>query len=90
TAKEEEFNKQMSRQQIAVEWSFGEILQTWYFYKLQLGFSPIGAYYAVSVLLTNLHVCYYGSKSAHRFGVDPPTAREYIHPEMEWPLVSLE
>jgi hypothetical protein len=48
TADEEQFNKQMSKKRIAVEWSFGEILQTWHFvshkYKLQLGLSPIGAY----------------------------------------------
>jgi hypothetical protein len=94
TPAEQEFNTQMSKKRIAVEWSFGEILQRWHFvshkYKLQLGLSPIGAYYAVSVLLSNLHVCYYGSKSSRKFGINPPTAREYIHPEVECPPLELD
>jgi hypothetical protein len=31
TPAEQEFNTQMSKKRIAVEWSFGEILQRWHF-----------------------------------------------------------
>ena len=67
---------------MAVEWGFGKVMQLFQFTNLKLmlkyGLSPIASYYFVSVLLTNCHTCYFGSKAAILFQCSPPNVREYF------------
>jgi hypothetical protein len=83
------FNKHMASMRMSVEWGFGEQLMKWHFiahkYNLKVGLSPIGAYYSVTVLLCNLHVCLNGSAVSRKFGLNPPSIREYLHPDVPSP-----
>jgi len=71
------FNAYMAKQRMAVEWGFGKVMQLFQFTNLKsnmkYGLSPISCYYLVSVLLTNCHTCYYGSKTGTTFFCDPPS-----------------
>jgi hypothetical protein len=96
TAEETCTNEEMSEKHIASVWGFGEFPATWHYvslsheYKRQQGLSAVSVNYAVSVLLANLHVCYHGSEVGLRFGLDPPLAREYLHPELPCPPLILD
>lgn len=84
TVIEKDFNEAMSGLRIAVEWGFGEVIQTWAFldfYKnLKIGLQPVGTYYAVGTLLTNCRVCLgLGGKVSDFFGVPPPSLEEYLN-----------
>jgi hypothetical protein len=72
----------MSGLRISVEHAFGKIMNYWAYtgYKrgMKIGISPVGAYYIVSVLLSNTHTCIYGSQMASQFGLSPPTPEEYL------------
>ena len=82
TVEEQEFNRDMSAVRIAVEWSFGKIIQ--YFSYLdfrkhqKILLQPIGKYYLVGTLLTNCHTCLYGSQTTSYFGVEPPSLETYL------------
>ena len=62
TPAEGPFNKYISQQRMSVEWGFGKSLMQWAFlgHKLnfKVGLSPVGSYYAVCILLANVHTCY--------------------------------
>ena len=77
TEGESVFNTYMAKQRMAVEWGFGKMMQLFQFTNLKsnmkYGLSPISCYYLVSVLLTNCHTCYYGSKTSTMFFCDPPS-----------------
>ncbi|RPA98204.1 hypothetical protein L873DRAFT_1688524, partial [Choiromyces venosus 120613-1] len=45
----------------------------------KVGLSPIGAYYAICILLSNVHTCYWGSAMGVRFNCNPPSIYEYLH-----------
>ena len=64
TQEEKTFNAKISGYRIAIELSFGKVVNLWSFIafknRLQIVLSPIDSYYAMSVLLTNLHTCLYG------------------------------
>ena len=83
TPAERQFNKHMSRQRMSVEWGFGKALMQWGFlgHKLnfKVGLSPVGSYYAVCILLANVHTCYWGSATSVKFDCQPPTIFEYLH-----------
>jgi len=83
TIAERQFNKHMARQRMSIEWGFGKALMQWGFigHKLnfKVGLSPVGAYYAVCILLTNVHTCYYGSATGVKFNCLPPSIYEYLH-----------
>jgi len=85
TQEEKTFNAKMSGYRIAIEHSFGKVVNLWSFIAfkngLQIGLSPIGSYYAIAVLLTNLHTCLYGSQIALHFEVVPPSVDSYLNLE---------
>ena len=76
TQEESIFNAYMAKQRMAVEWGFGKVMQLFQFTNLKsnmkYGLPPISCYYLVSVLLTNCHTCYYGSKTSTTFLCNPP------------------
>lgn len=83
TTDEAVFNAYMAKQRMSVEWGFGKITQYFEFNNIRknmkIGLSPVGAYFFTSVLLTNCHTCYYGSKTGFSFECSPPSIREYFH-----------
>lgn len=85
TQEEKAFNAKMSGYRIAIEHGFGKVVNLWSFIAfkngLQIGLSPIGAYYAIAVLLTNLHTCLYGSQISLHFKVMPPSVDSYLNLE---------
>jgi len=81
--KQRHVNFAWSRQRVAVEWSFGEIVGLWQTLNCFVFQQPqqrmIAAWYLVSALLTNCFACMYQtSKAAIHFGVAPPTIEEYL------------
>ena len=69
------FNKRMSVDRECVEWGFGKISGNFAFLdfkkNLKLLLQPVGCYYLVGSLLTNVHTCLYGSQTSSYFGMDP-------------------
>lgn len=59
-------NKLISKIQISVEWSFGNIIQQFAFNdfkkNLKLNLQPVSKYYLVSILFMNIRTFYYGSE----------------------------
>ncbi|PWW72282.1 hypothetical protein C7212DRAFT_228554, partial [Tuber magnatum] len=70
---------------VAIEYSFRKVSKLWSFIAfkngLQIGLSPVGMYYAVAVLLTNLYTCLYGSQISLQFNVVPPSIDSYLNSE---------
>jgi hypothetical protein len=68
-----------------VEWGFGAITKAWQsldFATLQKPQrSRIGAWYLVSMLLTNCRMCLRGSQASQYFNCAPPSLDEYL---TEW------
>jgi hypothetical protein len=79
---QEIFNEYMTRERMAVEWGFEKVTSLFSFNKLPVNFkyglSPIASYYFTSVLLTNCHTCYNGSKTSITFECNPATVRRYL------------
>ena len=82
TADELAFNDFMSKMRIAVEWSFGKVVQNWAFvdfYKNQkLYKQPVAKYWFAAVLLTNCHSCLYSNQTSMYFGVPTPDLEDYL------------
>lgn len=82
TAQQQQFNTEMSRVRVSVEWAFGKVLQ--YFSYLDFKRSnkillqPIGKYYLVATLLINCHTCLYGSQTSTFFKTSPPSLEDYL------------
>ncbi|KAG0126029.1 hypothetical protein HOY82DRAFT_492016 [Tuber indicum] len=80
---ERRFNQHMSRQRMSVEWGFGKAVMQWGFIShkanFKVGLSPVRAYYAVCILLSNVHTWYWGSATGVKFNCNPPTIYEYLH-----------
>jgi len=61
TEPEPRFNRHMARQRMRVEWGFGKAVMQLGFMghksNIKVGLSPVGAYYAVCILLSNVHIC---------------------------------
>jgi len=83
TPAHETFNMRHASCRVPVEWAFGHVSILWAFvdfHKNQKFFlQPVGVYYRVAVLLTNMHACIYGSEIASHFEVDTPSLHEYLH-----------
>ena len=75
-------NAHMSSLRVSVEHGFGKINSLWQFLDysrgLKIGLSPIGAYYMVAILLTNIHTCFRGSQVSKKFNCLPPDLQEYL------------
>ena len=82
TPQQEDFNREMSRVRVSVEWTFGKIVT--YFSYLDFKRSnkvllqPVGKYYLVAALLMNCHTCLYGSLTSRFFKLDPPCLERYL------------
>ncbi|ORY23454.1 hypothetical protein BCR33DRAFT_796463 [Rhizoclosmatium globosum] len=84
TEEQDAFNKAMSRVRVTVEWAFGLIVANWAFVdfhkNLKLWLQPVGVYYNVAALLTNMLTCCKGANELSIFfALDPPTLNEYLH-----------
>jgi hypothetical protein len=77
-----EVNTAMSAMRISVEHSFGKTMMLWSFngFKgdLKVGLSPVGAYFVVAVLLSNIHSCVYGNQTSQQFNCAPPSLHDYL------------
>ena len=78
----QDYNESVSAVQIAVEWLFGGITNSFKFldYKknLKIGLSSVGKMYVVSALLRNAITCLYGNETSDYFGIEPPTLEQYF------------
>jgi hypothetical protein len=76
------FNKKMTRARIAVEQGFGKITNLWrsnqYAASQQSRNQPVGAYYLIATLLTNIYTCLHREPSP--FGLLPPSLEDYLEP----------
>ena len=68
---------------MSVEWGFGKAVMQWGFMgdksNFKVGLSSVGEYYAVCILLSNVHTCYWESATGVKFHCNPPTIHEYLH-----------
>jgi hypothetical protein len=82
TEEEEEFNLRMSKLRVSVEWCFGKVLSLFPFVDFKksqkIFLQPVGKYYPIAVLLTNMHTCVEGSLTGRFFCLSPPSLQEYI------------
>jgi len=82
TNQQQEFNKSMSSVREAVEWGFGKIVNNWAFVdfskNLKVELQPVGDYYLVAVLLTNIHTCMNRGIVNDYFGSNPPSIGDYL------------
>lgn len=76
------FNTRLSKVRIAVEMSFGKVIQYFAFldYKknLKILLQPVAKYYMVATILTNCHTCLYESAVTALFASNPPLLEEYL------------
>lgn len=82
TEKEKTFKKAMASCRECVEWGFADIIRLWAYLDYKRGQkllnAPLGMEYRVAVLLTNIHICLYGSETSHYFKCFPPLLSEYL------------
>jgi hypothetical protein len=83
---ERHFNSVMNAQRIAIEWSFGKVVQQFSaldFSRTQrLLNSPIELQYKTAVLFTNIHTCFYGCETSDYFDAIPPPVEMYLSEAM--------
>ena len=76
------FNSRMSKIRSSVEWGFKEVVSQFAFVdfkkNLRLHRNAVGKIYQVAALMTNCHICLYGSQASKFFDLDPPTLEEYL------------
>jgi len=82
TPVENEWNKQMSKVRISVEWIFGDIINYFKFLDFKKGLklrqSPVGKMYIVCALMHNARACLYGNSTSNYFGLQPIELHEYF------------
>ena len=82
TPERQEFNREMSRVRVSVEWMFGNITNYFSFVdfkkQMKLHLSPIGKIYFVAALLQNAHTCLYGNLVSDFFDLQPPSVYGYF------------
>ncbi|XP_077498715.1 uncharacterized protein LOC144109799 [Amblyomma americanum] len=85
TARQESFNREMSKVRQAVEWGFGKmagLLAFLDFRKNQkLHRQNLPRMYRVSAILANCHTCVYRSQVSQYFGLEPPSLETYLTPQ---------
>jgi len=78
------WNREMSKQRVAVEWAFGEIAETFAFcafpQDLKLDKQPVASYWLVATLLYNCRSCLVGTGNQvnQHFDVGPPDLEAYL------------
>ena len=76
------FNKAMSKARVAIEWSFLETACYFSYVDHKRGMkifeTPVGHYYKVATILTNIHTILYGSRASSYFDVEYPSLEEYL------------
>ncbi len=72
---ENEFNSIMSKARVSVEWKFGRILSLFPGLRnakqMKILLSPVGLFYRVGVMLSNVHNCYHPNQIAQFFRCQP-------------------
>ena len=80
-----QLNRLMSDIRVAIEWSFGKIINQNKFVSfgkaMKIQNSPVSKYYHVAIILANAHTCMYGCQHTNYFGIVPPTVEEYFNQE---------
>ena len=80
-----ELNRLMSDIRVAVEWSFGKVVERNKFVSfgksMKIQGSPVSKYYHVAILLANSHTCMYGCQHTRYFNILPPSIEEYYAQE---------
>ena len=76
------FNQQMASVRVSVEWAFGRVIRLFtalaYGKQWQVLKQPVGKYYQVAVILTNVHCCIYGNQISDYFQ-DTMSVDDYFH-----------
>ena len=79
---EAQFNVDMSRSRIAVEWGFGKVKGNFAYLDFEKGMKPylndIQRYWPVAQILTNCHTCLYGNQTSNYFNLPPPQLEVYL------------
>ena len=87
TAAQTSLNFVMSSVRVSVEWGFGRVVALWGHFKLTekqiVGKTPVGKLYAVAVILTNAHCCFYGNQCSEKFRLLPPDIEDYFNAPMQ-------
>lgn len=82
SAEEHQVNKIMSQLRVSVEWGFGIIAKLFAFTEFaenqKIGLQPVGIYYRVATLFTNIHCCLNGNIVSSFFHLQPPTVENYL------------
>jgi len=80
---EQEFNRPMSSCRECVEWGFADIIRLWayldYDKEQALFKTAIGRQYRFGTLLTNIHICLYGSETSLYFNCAPSLLCTYCN-----------
>ena len=81
---EKQFNRNLSKVRVSVEWLFGVVKGLWAFIdwnkKHKILLSPVAKLIKISVLLTNCHTCIKGGNQlSYFFDCPPPTLDEYLN-----------
>ena len=80
---EQSFNKDMSAVRTSVEWGYGNIIKYFAFLdfskNLKVLLQPVGKLYSTSAILSNCHICLYGSQTGQFFWLNPPELETYLH-----------
>jgi len=83
TTEERDWNAAMASVRIEVEHGFGIVANLWPYlnagWKMRVYASPVGRYYRVGVLLTNVLTCLHGNHISQYFDCQPPELRDYLH-----------
>ncbi|KAG8723652.1 hypothetical protein FRC09_002314 [Ceratobasidium sp. 395] len=82
TATEREFNMKMSRMRQSVEWGFGGVANNFAYMSfsngLKLGLQPVGRFYLLAVIFTNIRAAMYPSEISVKFQCAPPPLEDYL------------
>lgn len=83
TVLQQAFNKDMTAARVSVEWGFGKITNLFPFLdyrkKHKVLLSPVGLYFPVANILTNMHTCLSsGNIVSLEFEMEPPSLHNYM------------
>jgi hypothetical protein len=84
-----DFNTRMRRPRLCIEWAFGHIVNNWgftnYSHNLRCLMSPVGQYYPLAALFSNIQVCLgRNTPSLSYYEMAPPELEEYLTPRNQW------